>query len=83
MAGGKNLKKNNISFFYFLLLETGEGREKERERKIDWLPPTHPQPGTRLACALTRYRTGNLSVCGMMPNPLSHTCQGSAVLLEP
>ena len=28
------------------------------------------------ACALTGNRTGDLLVCGMMHNPLSHTSQG-------
>ena len=41
----------------FFLNFRGEGREKERERNIDWLPIAHPQvvtwPATQ-ACALTR-----------------------------
>ena len=39
----------------------------------------NPQLGawpTTQACALTRNRTSNLSVCRTMPNPLSHTSQG-------
>ena len=46
------------------------------ERNIDWLPLTRTQPGTRpptQACALMGNRTSDLSVCGMMPNPLSYT----------
>ena len=58
--------------------------EKEREksmgeRNINWLPLAHPPPGTRPAieaCVLTWNPTSDLSVCGMMPSPLSHTSQG-------
>ena len=32
--------------FIYLFLEGGEGREKERERNIEWLPLAHPQQGT-------------------------------------
>ena len=41
--------------FTYLLLERGEGREKERKRNISWLPFTRPQLGTwpsTQACAL-------------------------------
>ena len=50
------------------------------QRNIDWLPLAQSQLGTWLTtqtCALTRNRITNLSVCGMMPNPLSHTNWGS------
>ena len=49
------------------------------ERHIDWLPLTHPKPGTRpatQACALTGNQTTDPLVCGPVLNPLSHTCQG-------
>ena len=49
------------------------------ERNIDQLTPTQPQLGTwptTQACALTGNQTSDLSVCRMMPNPLSHTSQG-------
>ena len=39
-----------------------------------------PQPGSELtaqAYALTRKKTSDLLVCGMMPNQLSHTGQES------
>ena len=52
--------------FMYLFLEGREGREKKRERNIDWLSLTH---------ALTKNRTDDLSVCRMTPNPLSHTSQ--------
>ena len=65
-----------------------DGREEEKhmmhKRNIYWLPLTCPQPGTWLAtqaCALTRNQTCNLSVCGVMPNPLSHTSQGNNLLI--
>ena len=40
----------------------------------------HPDQGWKMepatqACALTRNQTGDVSVCGMMPNQLSHTNQ--------
>ena len=56
----------SFEFFFFkrfyLFLERGEGREKERERNIYvWLPPVCPLLGTwpaTQACALTGNRTG-------------------------
>ena len=70
------------SFFkrFYLFLDRGEGREKERERNINvWLPLVHPQLGTwpkTQAYALTGNRTGNPLVCRPELNPLSHTSQG-------
>ena len=74
-----------------LFLERGEGRGRDRERNINvWeihrsvasRTPPHWGPGlgtwpTTQACALTRNQTGNLSVCRLALNPLSHTSQGS------
>ena len=43
--------------FIYLLLERGEGKEKERESNIDRLPLATSQPGTpsvTQACAQTR-----------------------------
>ena len=59
------------------------GRKKGREtsmceRYINRLPLACPQLRTWLAtqaCALTGNQTSDLLVCGMMPNPLSHTGQ--------
>ena len=69
-----------FKYFIYLLLETGEGREKERERNISvWLPLAHPLLGTwpaTKACAMTGNRTSYLSVCRPGLNPLSHTSQG-------
>ena len=54
------------NYFIYLLLERGEGREKEKERSINvWLSLLCPLLGawpTTQACALTRNRTGNPSV---------------------
>ena len=70
--------------FYLFIFRKG-GREKEREgnidaeRNIDQLPLTHTLLGTEPAAqsrALTRNRTGDLLVCGVTPNQLSHTGQG-------
>ena len=58
-----------------LFLGRGEGRKKERERSIDWLPLARPQLGSwpqTQACAVTR----NQLVQRMTPDPLSHTSQG-------
>ena len=57
-----------------------KGRETSMcKRNINWLPLAHPQLGTRpttQACVLTGNQTSDLLVCGMIPNPLSHTSQG-------
>ena len=66
-----------------LFLETGEGREKERERNItvrdsDRMPLTRPQPGTwptTQARALTGIHR-NPSVHRPALRPLSHTSWG-------
>ena len=51
---------------------------------MDWLSLAHPQLGTwstTQACALTGNQTSDLSVCGLMPNPLGHTSQAGLVLI--
>ena len=58
-----SLKKKEI---FYIFLEWGEGREKERERNIDHNPPFRDWP-------TTRNWASNLWVCGTTPNPLSHT----------
>ena len=70
-----------FSFFERQVKREGKrGRETlMRERNINWLPPYMPRPGskpTTQAHALTWNQTGDLLVCGMMPNQLSHTGQG-------
>ena len=60
----------NIYFFNFIyfFVQTGDGREKEKERNINvWLPLAHPHTGD-LAC--------NPLVHRLALNPLSHTSQG-------
>ena len=65
---------------FYLFLEKGEGREKERERNIHvWLPLMRPLLGTwpaTQACALTGNRTGDRLVRRPVLHPLSHTSQG-------
>ena len=85
------LEGDQISFFriYFflkkiyLVLERGEGREKERERNISvWLPLTRPLLGTwpaTQACALMGNRIGDPLVHRLALNPLSHTSQGQGM----
>ena len=60
--------------FIYLLLERGEGREKERERNASTLLDDQIYDD---ACALTRDGTGDLSLCRTVPNRLSHAGQGS------
>ena len=66
--------------FIYLILDRGEGREKERERNINvWLPLSCPLLGTwptTQTCAQTGNQTGNPLVCRPALNPLSHTSQG-------
>ena len=69
-----------FKIFIYLFLETGEGREKERETNITvWLPLARPQlrtwPVTQ-ACALTGNQTSDPLVHRQVLNPLNHTCQG-------
>ena len=83
----KNKVRKTISTMYhnYLFTFRERGREKERVRNTDvrenhqLAAPWHaPQSGSRpatQACALTGNRTGNLLLCGMMPNQLCHTSQ--------
>ena len=65
-------------YLFIYLFEIGVGREIERDKNSD-VREKHqfvaslnaPQLGTEpttQACTLTRNRTSNLSLCGMMPN---------------
>ena len=67
-------------FIYYLVLERGEGQEKERKRNINmWLPLPRPLLGTwpeTQACALTGNRTGDPSVHRLALNPWSHKQPG-------
>ena len=75
MYGTEHLK--NI----LLILERGEGREKERQININMcLSPAHPLLGTwpaTQACALPGNQTSDPLVCRLALNPLSHTSQVS------
>ena len=76
-----------IFFFKILLvLEIGEGREKDRDRNTNvWLPLVHPLLGTwpaTQACALTGNQTGDPLVHRLALNPLSYTSQGTDVFLN-
>ena len=70
---------------FYLFLERGEEREKERERNINiWLPLMRPLlatwPATQ-AYALTGNQTSDFLVLRLALNPLSHTNQGQFSLL--
>ena len=70
--------------FMYLFLERGEGREKEREIYID-LPLACPQQGTwpaAEACGLAGNRTRDLLVHRPALSPLSHTSQGTMIVLK-
>ena len=72
-----------LKYFIYLFLER-EGREKERERKINvretsisclsYVLQLGTKPTTQ-ACALTRNRTCDLLFCRTKPNQLSHMGQ--------
>ena len=65
---------------YLFIYDRGEGREKERERKINvWLPLMCPPLGSWPAaqvCVLTGNRTSDPLVHRLVFNPLSNTSQG-------
>ena len=66
---------------FYLFIDRGKGREKERERNINvWLPLVRSLLGrtwpTTQACALTRNWTSDPLVCRPALNPLSHTSWG-------
>ena len=72
-----------------IIRETRRGGGEQRERNTDvWekccsvASHMHPQLGTRTpaqACALTRNWTGDLLLCGMTLNQLSHAGQGTNI----
>ena len=70
--------------FDFFLRETGREGERGEKHQCEMFQligclPYAPQPATEPTTqthALTRNRTGNLSVCGTMPSPLSPTSRG-------
>ena len=56
----------------------GEKHQCERETSVGcllYMPGLGNTP-TSWPCALTRNRTGDFLVCGVMPNQLSHAGQG-------
>ena len=79
---GRFFLKNN----YLFICREEDAREKEGE-KHQWERITVigcllyvPQPEIEFktqACVLTGNWTGNISLCGRMPNLLNHTSQGS------
>ena len=71
--------KSFVSVCIIYFLESGEGREKEREKP--WLDCISHEPvlGTKptaQACALAGNQTSDPSRCGTTLNQLSHTSQG-------
>ena len=76
---------NFLKDFSYLFLDREEGREKERERKINVrLPLTCPPLGTwtaTQACAPTGNRTGDPLVRRPALSPLSHTSQGQLLFI--
>ena len=69
--------------FIYLFSEREEGRERGRDRNINWLPLTRPQLGTwpaTQACALTGIYPVTFWFSGQGLNPLSHTGQGHFII---
>ena len=87
---GRNPNYVCLRFYFFLFRERGTEEEREGEtsmceRNVDRLPLARPQPETwptTQACALTGNRTGDLSVCKPVLDPLSHPSQGSPNYFE-
>ena len=73
-------------YLFKILFIFRERREEEREGEKHWcvretsLVASHALPIEDLACAPTRNQTRNLSLCGAMSNPLSHTSQGKKII---
>ena len=72
-----------LKYYLFIFRERGSGEEREgekhrceRETSIGCFSHTPDLGPGRVPSALTRNGTGDLLVCRMMPNPLSHTSQG-------
>ena len=83
--GKQSLKAPVFLKIFYLFLDRGEGREKERERNINvWLPLTCPALGTwptTQAWALTGNQTSDPLVHRPALNPLSHTSQGQNIII--
>ena len=82
-----------FKIFIYLFFKKGEGREKGEEKyrrvteaSICYLLHAPARVAgiwpTTQACVLTGNRTSDLSVCGRMPNLLSHTSQAPLLPLE-
>ena len=69
-----------IMFCFYLFIEREEGREKEIERETLMCERYTDWPATQ-AGALTGNRTGDLLVCRLALNPLSHTSQGTLYII--
>ena len=57
-------------FYLFIYLERGEGKEKERERKIDQLPLEHPptrEPGLQAKYVKLGIKLGTFRFMGPSP----------------
>ena len=71
---------------FYLFLDRGEGREKEKRNIFVWLPLMRPLLGTWLATQV-RARTGNTNVTLWFAvptlSPLSHTSQGCTNNFKP
>ena len=79
-----------LILFIYIFRERGrkgerEGKKHQRERKtliscLSYIPWLGNKPTTQ-ACALTKNRTGNLSLCRTIPNQLSHVSQSGIIHL--
>ena len=69
----------NILFIFKERGREGESKGEEHQLVASHMPPTLDLAPTQ-ACVLIRNQTGNLSVCRLALNPLSHTSQDSLLM---
>ena len=78
-----------IYFKKYFTFYLGEGKEKKRERNIDVQEKHWPVASRTTPAGGLDHNPGMVpdlelsqrpSVCGMMPNPLSHTSQGHILI---
>ena len=76
-------KRKKIYVFIYLLIERGEGREKEEKTHQPVASCTHPNlgPNRNPGMCPDQNRVGDLLLCGRTPNQLSHTDRGKNCFL--
>ena len=84
----RTVKSSDSFFLKILFIDFREGGRKGRKYRCEkhWsdascMCSVRTEPTTQ-ACALTRNGTGSLPLCRTMPDQLSHTGQGGALILK-